>query len=96
MYFLNTQLADFGNLTQPWTIDEKLLPKDPAIAQFSMMRGFKNKTEDVPIAIEDLEQEYCRLMKQPYPIYEIVFVRSWTLFRVSPQLLCHECILSRS
>jgi len=47
------------------------------------MTGFKNTTIDVPIPLEDLEKEYCRLISQPYPIPEMVFVRSWMLFRVS-------------
>lgn len=47
------------------------------------MTGFKNTTVDVPIPLEDLEKEYCRLTSQPYPIPEMVFVRSWMLFRVS-------------
>jgi hypothetical protein len=46
------------------------------------MQGFKGTSQDVPIALEDLEQEYCRLTNQPYPIREMVFVRSWMLFRV--------------
>jgi hypothetical protein len=46
------------------------------------MRGYKGATQDVPIPLEDLEKEYCRLTKQPYPIPEMVFVRSWMFFRV--------------
>ena len=46
------------------------------------MQGFKGTPESVPIPIEDLEQEYCRLTSQSYPIHELVFVRSWMLFRV--------------
>lgn len=46
------------------------------------MRGYKGTSENIPIALEDLEQEYCRLASQPYPILEMVFVRSWMLFRV--------------
>lgn len=47
------------------------------------MVGFKNQSKDVPIALEVLEREYCRLTKQPYPIPEMIFARSWMLFRVS-------------
>ena len=50
------------------------------------MRGFKNTTKDVPITLEELEREYCRLTNQPYPIIEMLFVRSWMLFRVRPLL----------
>lgn len=47
-----------------------------------MVKGFKNTTVDVPIALEDLEREYCRLTAQDYPMPEMVFTRSWMLFRV--------------
>ncbi|TFK23135.1 APH-domain-containing protein [Coprinopsis marcescibilis] len=78
---LGSPLADLGNLTQPWAIDLKSIP---AGAQFAM-RGFKNSRnpDEVPIPLEDLEREYCRLTNQPYPITEMVFVRSWMLFRLS-------------
>ncbi|PPQ63019.1 hypothetical protein CVT24_005965 [Panaeolus cyanescens] len=75
---LGSPLADLGNLTQPWSIDMNDLPE----GQF-VMRGFKNTTVDVPIPLEDLEREYCRLTNLPYPIKEMVFVRSWMLFRLS-------------
>lgn len=54
----------------------------PSTIQFTL-RGYKNTTLDVPIQLEDLEREYCRVTSQPYPIPEMVFVRSWMLFRVS-------------
>ncbi|PPQ80000.1 hypothetical protein CVT26_004404 [Gymnopilus dilepis] len=76
---LGSPLADLGNLTQPWSIDPNNLPEGGK----GLLKGFKNVTEDVPIPLEDLEREYCRLMKQPYPIREMVFVRSWMLFRLS-------------
>lgn len=46
-------------------------------------RAFKNATTGVPISLEDLEREYCLRTDQPYPITEMVFARSWMLFRVS-------------
>jgi hypothetical protein len=75
------KLADLGNLTQAWAIDLKHIPNDPTLS-LSLVRGFKNAKKDVPIELEALEREYCRLMNQPYPITEMVFVRSWMLFRV--------------
>ena len=54
----------------------------------TFMTGFKNATEDVPITVEDLEREYCRLSRRPYPIREMVFVRSWMLFRVCSVCCC--------
>ncbi|KAJ2928635.1 hypothetical protein H1R20_g8466, partial [Candolleomyces eurysporus] len=76
---LGSPLADLGNFTQPWAIDLKHIPKDANLA----LRGFKNTTVDVPISLEDLEREYCRLTNQPYPITEMIFVRSWMLFRLA-------------
>lgn len=76
---LGCPLADLGNLTQPWSIDMKDFPKNSSF----IMHGYKGTSEHVPIALEDLEQEYCRLTNQSYPIHEMVFVRSWMLFRLS-------------
>jgi len=76
---LGSPLADLGNLTQPWAIDTNDVPKNLGFN----MRGFHNSTEDVPIDLESLEREYCRLMRQPYPIKEMIFVRSWMLFRLA-------------
>jgi hypothetical protein len=73
------QLADLGNLTQPWSIDTKDIP-------YLSLRGFRNGTVDVPIPLEDLEREYCHLTKQAYPIPEMVYVRSWMFFRVKANL----------
>ena len=47
------------------------------------MAAFKNNAKDAPIELEVLEREYCRVTSQPYPIPEMVFARSWMLFRVS-------------
>ena len=75
------QLADFANLTQPWSIRPENMPQGTSI------RAFKG-AKDVPISLETLEKEYCRLLNQPYPIKELVFVRSWMLFRVRPSMCC--------
>jgi aminoglycoside phosphotransferase (APT) family kinase protein len=80
------QLADLGNLTQPWAIDMKDLPKNSSFT----MRGYKGTSKNVPITLEDLEQEYCRLTSQIYPIREMVFVRSWMLFRVRQSSTVYE------
>ncbi|OAX36873.1 kinase-like protein [Rhizopogon vinicolor AM-OR11-026] len=80
---LGSPLADLANLTQPWSIDARHIPKDSAITQFSLVRAFKNATKDVPIPLEDIEREYCRLTCQPYPIKDIIFARSWMLFRLA-------------
>ncbi|KAF8633366.1 hypothetical protein AX17_004537 [Amanita inopinata Kibby_2008] len=75
---LGSPLADLGNLTLPWSVDMKDIPE----SGFTL-RGYKRETKDVPIALEDLEHEYCRLMGQLYPIKDMVFVRSWTLFKLA-------------
>ncbi|KAJ8581256.1 aminoglycoside phosphotransferase, partial [Rhizopogon salebrosus TDB-379] len=50
---LGSPLADLANLTQPWAIDARHIPKDSIITQFPLVRPFKNATEDVPIPLED-------------------------------------------
>ncbi|CCL99251.1 uncharacterized protein FIBRA_01266 [Fibroporia radiculosa] len=74
------KLADLANLTQPWSIDPKIF-QTPEFS--SALVGFKNTTESGPVSLEELEREYCRLTKQPYPISEIVFARSWMFFRLA-------------
>ena len=73
----DVQLADLANLTQPWAVD-------PSVGQAvgpGAFLGFKN-TNDAPCELEVLEREYCKLTEQPYPIPEMIFARSWMLFRV--------------
>jgi aminoglycoside phosphotransferase (APT) family kinase protein len=80
---LGSPLADLGNLTQPWSIDVKDIPHFDSGPKVLVIKGFKNSKKDVPIPLEDLEREYCSLTNQPYPIPEMVFVRSWMLFRLA-------------
>lgn len=75
------QLADLANFTQPWSISPGSLP-----AGGTLTAAFKNNEAEAPIELEALEREYCRVSGQPYPIPEMVFARSWMLFRVSPLL----------
>ena len=49
-----------------------------------VIKGFKN-VQNVPISKEEMEEEYCKVTEWPYPITEIVFVRSWMVMRVSDQ-----------
>ncbi|KAI0034874.1 kinase-like domain-containing protein [Vararia minispora EC-137] len=78
---LGSPLADLGNLTMPWSINwnEVGLPSEIPIAT----KGYKNSTEDSPISLRDIEQEYSRLMGLSYPIDDMIFVRSWMLFRLA-------------
>ncbi len=70
----NKQLVDLANLTQPWVIEP---------ADFSGgLVGFKNSPSTEPISLAELEREYCRATRQPYPITQIIFARSWMLLRV--------------
>ncbi|RDX49304.1 APH-domain-containing protein [Lentinus brumalis] len=73
---LGSPLADLGNFTQPWCISPDSFPPNG-----SLSAAFKNNDAEAPISLEELEREYCRVTNQPYPIPEMVFARSWMLFR---------------
>ncbi|OSD00266.1 kinase-like protein [Trametes coccinea BRFM310] len=73
---LGSPLADLANLTQPWSIPKGAFPEGVTLST-----AFKDNAAEAPIALEDLEREYCRVTQQPYPIPEMVFARSWMLFR---------------
>ncbi|KAJ7169097.1 kinase-like domain-containing protein [Mycena crocata] len=77
---LGSPLADLGNLTMPWAIRTKDIEMD---ASQPFMHGFKGTPEEEPVSLEELEREYCRLTNQSYPMKEMVFVRSWMLFRLA-------------
>ncbi|GBE80739.1 kinase-like domain-containing protein [Sparassis latifolia] len=73
---LGSPLADLANLTQPWVMDSSKVTTGAA------MVGFRN-TNDMPVPLQELEREYCRLTQQSYPIKEMGFARSWMLFRTA-------------
>ena len=75
---LGSPLADFANLTQPWSVDER------TVAGTNLV-GFKNPTnpQDLAISREDMERAYCEILNYSYPIKELTFVRSWMLFRLA-------------
>ncbi|KAJ7772084.1 kinase-like domain-containing protein [Mycena maculata] len=77
---LGSPLADLGNLTIPWSVRTSDIQLD---VQQPFIRGFKGAPEEAPTVLEDLEREYCRLTNRSYPIKEMVFVRSWMLFRLA-------------
>ncbi|KAJ7072786.1 kinase-like domain-containing protein [Mycena amicta] len=78
---LGSPLADLGNLTIPWSARTSDVGMDDAQP---LMRGFKDAPpEEVHASLADLEREYCRLTKQPYPIKDMLFVRSWMIFRLA-------------
>ncbi|KAK1220365.1 hypothetical protein PQX77_016856 [Marasmius sp. AFHP31] len=77
---LGSPLADFANLTQPWSVDPKHV--DKYMGYQPNRASFKNNTSrDVPITMEEMERLYCKLMSYEYPIRELVFVKSWNMFR---------------
>ncbi|ESK97264.1 phosphotransferase enzyme family domain protein [Moniliophthora roreri MCA 2997] len=77
---LGSPLADFANLTQPWGIDPKHIA--PYNLPAYSVKAFKNNpSKDVPISLEEMERLYCQLMEYEFPIKELVFVRSWNMFR---------------
>ncbi|KAJ3748593.1 protein kinase subdomain-containing protein PKL/CAK/ACAD [Lentinula detonsa] len=90
---LGSPLADFANLTQPWSINPEYLPLEGIFRE--NVRAFKDLTTNAvtgsgkggescaPVQLELLEKEYCKRMKLGYPLKDIVFVRSWMLFRTS-------------
>ncbi|KAK7472437.1 hypothetical protein VKT23_000552 [Stygiomarasmius scandens] len=83
---LGSPLADFANLTQPWAIDPtNRTLTDPTLNYRGNVQAFKNQPvgPEVPITIDVLESEYCKRMGYDYPIKDIVFVRSWNMFRGS-------------
>ncbi|KAF5380575.1 hypothetical protein D9615_004657 [Tricholomella constricta] len=79
MCTLGSPLADLGNMTLPWSVDMENIPKDVPFK----LQGYRGAATDAPIAVEELEKEYCRLTNQPYPIPGMTFVRSWTLFKLA-------------
>ena len=48
----------------------------------AVLIGFKDSAEQ-PADLGELEREYCRLTRQPYPLPGLVFARSWMLFRLA-------------
>lgn len=62
-------------------------------AQFPLLIGFKNAPQaEIPITLDELYREYCRLTAWSYPLAEMPFVSSWMLLRAStPYLWMHWC-----
>ncbi|KAI9062733.1 kinase-like protein [Trametes sanguinea] len=76
LYTLGSPLADFGNLIVPWSIPKGTFPKGITITA-----EFRDNPAETPISLVELEREYCLVTRQPYPMPEMVFARSWMLFR---------------
>ncbi|KIY68090.1 APH-domain-containing protein [Cylindrobasidium torrendii FP15055 ss-10] len=79
---LGSPLADFANMTQPWGMSSRDIPGSKGKA--GILATFKGEPASVvPIRFEVMEKEYCNLIRQPYPITELLFVRSWMMFRLA-------------
>ncbi|KAG8934852.1 hypothetical protein FRC01_014018 [Tulasnella sp. 417] len=75
---LGSPLADLGNLTMPFHIKRAQQAKVP------LLIGFKNAPRgDVPITLDELYREYCKLTGWVYPLVEMPFVSSWMLLRLA-------------
>ncbi|KAI9441903.1 kinase-like domain-containing protein [Lactarius indigo] len=72
---LGSPLADLANLTQLWVVD----PNETG----GHLVGYKNRPGAEPISLAELEREYCLVTRQPYPITEMGFARSWMLIRLA-------------
>ena len=68
-------------MTTSWSMDWREVGAPTDGNTLPITRAYKNATAP-PIALETIEREYCRLMHLDYPIRDMVFVRSWMLFRV--------------
>jgi hypothetical protein len=67
------QLADLANLTQPFFIN----------ASPEGVKGLKGLTYDqLPVTLEDLQREYCKVSGLSYPIEGADYATSWMFFRV--------------
>jgi hypothetical protein len=68
------QLADLANLTQPFFFEATVLEG---------LKGLKGTPYDqLPVTLEDLQREYCKVSGLPYPIDGADYATSWMFFRV--------------
>jgi len=75
---LGNPLSDLGNFTLPFNFG-------PAIASSGYLQSglLGAPPQIVPIGLEEVEREYCRITNMAYPIVEMPFVRSWMTFRLA-------------
>ena len=68
------QLADLANLTQPFFVE---------VTVGEGVKGVKGMPYDqLPVTLEDLQREYCKVSGLSYPIEGADYATSWMLFRV--------------
>ena len=67
------QLADLANLTQPFFVEADL---------GEGIKGLKGIPYDqIPVTLEDLQREYCKVSGLSYPIVGADYATSWMFFR---------------
>ena len=68
------QLADLANLTQPFFVE---------VTVGEGVKGVKGMPYDqLPVTLEDLQREYCKVSGLSYPIEGADYATSWMFFRV--------------
>jgi len=73
LYFGKSCLADLANLLQPFFFERTL---------GEGLKGIKGTPFDqVPVKLEDLQREYCKVSGLSYPIEGADYATSWMLFR---------------
>jgi len=72
--FILAQLADLANLTQPFFVEAATLGEG--------IKGVKGIPYDqLPVTLEDLQREYCKVSGLAYPIESAAYATSWMFFR---------------
>lgn len=79
---LGSPLPDVANLTLSFFISDSMF--HGVARESSLLVTFRDKPRsEVPVAYDELEREYCRIMHLDYPIREMTFASSWMVFRLS-------------
>lgn len=84
---LGSPLPDLANLTAPWATDASKYVAFPEANQSTPPANQStliiNFGRDAPVSLDVLEREYCRITQFEYPIKEMVFARSFHMFKYS-------------
>ncbi|KAL1746663.1 kinase-like domain-containing protein [Schizophyllum fasciatum] len=78
---LGSPLPDFANLTSPWTADASKYISLPEAQQNPLLVSLGADPEGAPVSLEEIEKEYCRITGFGHPIKELVFARSFHMFK---------------
>jgi len=75
---LGSPLADLANLTLQFNMPVNDEAPD------SLLFGFKGlPSDEMPVTLDELYREYCRITGFQYPLIEMPYVSSWMIFRLS-------------